>query len=180
MFHLHQLGMIIAKLYIYIYIYLFQATPCSPCGTILLEQNHFAINTCIDWIELAYVSSIYQVGDTLHTGSHANVEQNPTCKRHALQHHQCYILCFNTVILVLCDVRQHHSYLPLFSTKGKHISQNYPQVGSTNIICCFQTTTVCLPGFKIKIHGFSTCSFLALIASIREIIIIIITLLMCQ
>ena len=54
-------------------IYLFQKTSYSPCGTFLFRTKAiFALNACAE--QQALVSTTYQVEDTFHTRSDANVE----------------------------------------------------------------------------------------------------------
>ena len=53
-------------------IYLFQKTSYSPCGTFLFRKPIFALIACAE--QQALVSTTYQVEDTFHTRSDANVE----------------------------------------------------------------------------------------------------------
>ena len=53
-------------------IYLFQKTSCCPFGTFLFRTKPiFALNACAE--QQALVSTTYQVEDTFHTRSDANV-----------------------------------------------------------------------------------------------------------
>ena len=144
MFHLRQLRCEQRKA-----MYLFQVTPCPTCGTVLFKTKPI----CSERMGRLVSVRVIQIlgGGYITYGITTNIQwfslwENPKCKRHVFQHHQCYILCFHEVSFMSCDVRQRH--LSLVSAKVKHIFQNYcnPQVGSTNIIC-FQTTIACLSGF---------------------------------